>query len=95
MPVESVYARLEPLLPLVRKPIQYVGGELNRYVGGSDEDPYEHRQIKATRERVPGAEVLTFPGGHLTTSEHPDLLAAAIRDIAARHGVGTTATANR
>src|SRR5579863_7193019 len=29
MPVESVYARLEPLLPLVRKPIQYVGGELN------------------------------------------------------------------
>ena len=34
-------------------------------------------------------EILTFPGGHLTTSEHPDLLAAAIRDIAARHGVGT------
>src|SRR6516164_7887581 len=32
MPVESVYARLEPLLPLVRKPIQYVGGELNSVV---------------------------------------------------------------
>src|SRR5437899_4385575 len=32
MPVESVYARLEPLLPLVRKPIQYVGGELNAVV---------------------------------------------------------------
>jgi radical SAM family uncharacterized protein len=29
MPVESVYDRLEPLLPLVRKPVQYVGGELN------------------------------------------------------------------
>ena len=29
MPVESVFARLEPLLPLVQKPIQYVGGELN------------------------------------------------------------------
>ena len=42
---------------------------------------------------MPQAEILTFPGGHLTTSEHPDLLAAAIRDIAARHGVGTTATA--
>jgi len=70
-------------------------GTVALYVGGSDEDPYEHRQIQATRERVPGAEVLTFPGGHLTTSEHPDLLAAAIRDIAARHGVGTTATANR
>src|SRR6266702_713216 len=63
------------------------------YVGGSDEDPYEHRQIQATRERVPQAEVLTFPGGHLTTSEHPDLLAAAIRKIAVRHGVGTPAPA--
>jgi pimeloyl-ACP methyl ester carboxylesterase len=70
-------------------------GTVGLYVGGSDEDPYEHRQIPATRERVPQAEVLTFPGGHLTTSEHGDLLAAAIRDIAARHGVGTPATAHR
>ena len=29
MPVPSVYSSLEPLLPLVSKPIQYVGGELN------------------------------------------------------------------
>ena len=64
-------------------------GTVAIYIGGSDEDAYEHRQIPATRERVPEAEVLTFPGGHLTTSEHPDLLAAAIRDIAARHGVST------
>ena len=64
------------------------GGTVAFYVGGSDEDPYEHRQIEATRQRVPQASVLTFPGGHLTTSEHPGLLAAAIRDIAARHGVG-------
>jgi pimeloyl-ACP methyl ester carboxylesterase len=66
-------------------------GTVPLYVGGSDEDPYEHRQIAATRERVPEARILTFPGGHLTTSEHPDLLAAAIRDIAARHGVGAAA----
>src|SRR5581483_1790042 len=32
MPVQSVYPRLEPLLPLVRKPVQYVGGELNSVV---------------------------------------------------------------
>jgi pimeloyl-ACP methyl ester carboxylesterase len=70
-------------------------GAVALYVGGSDEDPYEHRQILAARQRVPGAEVLTFPGGHLTTSEHPDLLAAAIRDIAARHGVGTSASVRR
>ncbi len=30
--MESVYSRLEPLLPQVRKPIQYVGGELNSVV---------------------------------------------------------------
>jgi radical SAM family uncharacterized protein len=29
MPVASVFAQLEPLLPTVQKPIQYVGGELN------------------------------------------------------------------
>ena len=70
-------------------------GTVTLYVGGSDEDPYEHRQIPATRERVPQAEVLTFPGGHLTTSEHSGPLAAAIRDIAGRHGVGTPAPAHR
>ncbi|GAB2836138.1 TIGR03960 family B12-binding radical SAM protein [Actinocorallia aurea] len=32
MSVESVFARLEPLLPSVQKPIQYVGGELNSTV---------------------------------------------------------------
>ncbi len=72
-----------------------LGGTVAFYVGGSDEDPYEHRQIPAARERVPQAEVLTFPGGHLTTSEHPDLLAVAIRDIAARHGVGRPAAAGQ
>ena len=64
-------------------------GAVAFYIAGSAEDPYEHRQIPATRERVPGAEVLTLPGGHLTTSEHPDLLAAAIRDVASRHGVSS------
>jgi hypothetical protein len=42
---------------------------------------------------VPEAEIVTFPGGHLLTSEHPDLLAAAIGEIAARHGVGVMADA--
>jgi radical SAM family uncharacterized protein len=32
MPVESVYPQLEPLLPQVRKPVQYVGGEVNAVV---------------------------------------------------------------
>src|SRR4029077_13749053 len=71
-----------------------LGGTAALYVGGSDEDPCAHRQLPAARERVPDAEVLTFPGGHLTTSEHPDLLAAAIREIADRHGVGAPAHAH-
>ena len=37
MPVQSVYPLLEPLLLLVRKPIQYVGGELNSVVKAWDE----------------------------------------------------------
>ena len=32
MPIESLFPRLEPLLPRVQKPIQYVGGELNSIV---------------------------------------------------------------
>jgi radical SAM family uncharacterized protein len=32
MPVASVYPRLEPLLPRVSKPVQYVGGEVNSVV---------------------------------------------------------------
>ena len=70
-------------------------GTVALYVGGSDEDPYEHRQIQAARERVPEAKILTFPGGHMTTSEHPDLLAAAISDIAERHCVATPAAASQ
>jgi pimeloyl-ACP methyl ester carboxylesterase len=65
------------------------------YVGGSEEDAYEHRQLQAARERVPQAEFLVFPGGHLTTSEHPDLLAAAISEIAKRHGVRTSVEPGR
>jgi pimeloyl-ACP methyl ester carboxylesterase len=67
-----------------------LGDTIPFYIGGSEEDPYEHRQITATRERVPQAEILTFPGGHLTTSEHPGLLATAIRRVADRHGVKGT-----
>jgi len=36
---ESLFARLEPLLPLVSKPIQYVGGELNARVKEWDDVP--------------------------------------------------------
>ncbi|MFC6886073.1 MULTISPECIES: TIGR03960 family B12-binding radical SAM protein [Actinomadura] len=37
MPIESIFPRLEPLLPRVQKPIQYVGGELNSQIKDWDE----------------------------------------------------------
>ncbi len=60
------------------------------HVAGSEEDPYEPRQITAARERLGpfGVGIRMFPGGHLTTSEHPELLADAIRELADAHGVG-------
>src|SRR5450432_1327353 len=39
MPVDSVYPQLERLLPLVRKPVQYIGGELNATTKDWDDCP--------------------------------------------------------
>ena len=90
MPVESLYARLEPLLPLVRKPVQYVGGELNSVV--KDWDAAEVRWAlmypDAYEVGVPNQgiqilyEILNEQDGVLaerTYSVWPDLAAAAGR----------------
>jgi pimeloyl-ACP methyl ester carboxylesterase len=60
------------------------------HVAGSEQDPFERRQIVAARERTApfGVDIQWFPGGHLTTAEHPQLLADAIRGLARAHGVG-------
>jgi pimeloyl-ACP methyl ester carboxylesterase len=52
-------------------------------VAGSEADPYEHKQIVAARARLgsQGLRVRMFPGGHMTTSEHPDLLAEEIVEV--------------
>lgn len=49
-------------------------------VGGSDEDPFEHRQVELAQERLgkQGLQIERLPGGHLTTNEQPDALAALI-----------------
>jgi pimeloyl-ACP methyl ester carboxylesterase len=51
---------------------------------GSEEDPFEPRQIVAARQRLgaEGLDIRMLPGGHLTTTEHPDLLAALIHERA-------------
>jgi len=70
--------------------VRDVGDSVAFHVAGSTEDPFEPRQILAARERLDGArvDIRMFPGGHLTTAEHPKLLADAIREIADANGVG-------
>jgi pimeloyl-ACP methyl ester carboxylesterase len=53
-------------------------------VGGSDEDPFEHRQVDLARERLGklGLQIERLPGGHLTTNEQPKALAALIARFA-------------
>jgi pimeloyl-ACP methyl ester carboxylesterase len=52
-------------------------------VGGSNEDPFEHRQIELAQQRLGklGLQIERLPGGHLTTSEHPEALAALIANF--------------
>jgi pimeloyl-ACP methyl ester carboxylesterase len=52
-------------------------------VGGSDEDPFEHRQVDLARERLGklGLQIERLPGGHLTTNEQPEALAALIANF--------------
>ena len=50
-------------------------------VGGSDEDPFEHRQVDLAQERLGSnlnLQIERLPGGHLTTNEQPEALAALI-----------------
>jgi pimeloyl-ACP methyl ester carboxylesterase len=55
-------------------------GEFPFLVGGSDEDPFEHRQVGLAQERLGklGLQIERLPGGHLTTNEQPEALAALI-----------------
>lgn len=49
-------------------------------VGGSDEDAFEHRQVELAQERLEKLDlrIERLPGGHFTTSEQPQALAALI-----------------
>src|SRR5262249_58874618 len=60
-----------------------LGNELTWDIAGSALDPFEPRQIRAARQRLDPALVgiHDLPGGHLTTSEHPDLLASLIHAL--------------
>jgi pimeloyl-ACP methyl ester carboxylesterase len=55
-------------------------GQFPFLVGGSDEDPFEHRNVDLAQRRLGklGLQIERLPGGHLTTHEQPQALAALI-----------------
>jgi len=61
-------------------------------VGGSDEDPFEHRQVDLAEERLGrlGLQIERLPGGHLTTNEQPEALASLIAKF--ERGLAKTAS---
>jgi pimeloyl-ACP methyl ester carboxylesterase len=58
-------------------------GKFPFLVGGSDEDPFEHRQVDLAEQRLGKRDlrIERLPGGHLTTSEQPEALAALIANF--------------
>jgi pimeloyl-ACP methyl ester carboxylesterase len=58
-------------------------GEFPFLVGGSHQDPFEHRQVALAQERLGklGLKIERLPGGHLTTNEQPAALAASIARV--------------
>jgi pimeloyl-ACP methyl ester carboxylesterase len=55
-------------------------GQFPFLVGGSDKDPFEHRQVDIAQKRLGklGLQIERLPGGHLTTHEQPEALAVLI-----------------
>ena len=53
------------------------------HIVGSYGDPFERKQIVKAQERLGeyGLDIRVLPGGHLTTSEHPELLAEIIQEL--------------
>ncbi len=53
------------------------------HIVGSEKDQFESNQIIKSKERLSrfNLDIRILPGGHMTTSEHPDLLAAIIQEL--------------
>src|SRR3712207_111559 len=80
MPIESLFPRLEPLLPTVSKPIQYVGGELNSQV-----KPWDDCDVRwclmypdAYEVGLPNQGVMIL---YEVLNERPDALAERIYEV--------------
>jgi len=63
-------------------------------IGGSNEDPFEHRQVDLAQDRLGklGLKIERLPGGHLTTHEQPEALASLITKF--ERGLSTSQSRN-
>ena len=63
-------------------------GQFPFLVGGSEQDPFERRQIALAQERLGklGLQIERLPGGHLATHEQPEALADLIEKFERRLG---------
>ena len=67
----------------LRRAHRELGDRVSFHVVGSEQDPFEWRQVVLTRERLGDeVDVRTLPGGHLSTSEQPEALAELIEEWA-------------
>ena len=57
--------------------------DVSFHILGSKEDQFEPRQLKLAQERLAAykPDIRLLPGGHMTTSEYPDLLANIIQEL--------------
>lgn len=67
-------------------------GAVSFHVVGSEEDQIEGQQAVIARECLAahGLDVRILPGGHLSTSEHPELLAQIIQEVGPNNGKGVS-----
>ena len=60
-----------------------MNNEVSFHIVGSKKDQFEPNQVVKARERLGkyNVDIRLVPGGHMTTSEHPDLLANLINEV--------------
>jgi pimeloyl-ACP methyl ester carboxylesterase len=57
--------------------------EISFHIVGSEKDQFEPNQVVKARERLEkyNVDIRMVPGGHMITSEHPDILANLVKEV--------------
>lgn len=75
----------------LRRAVADLGDRVAFHVVGTEDDPFERRQVDLARERLGDAvDTRLLPGGHLATSEQPEALAGLVEEFVGRREAQTT-----